>query len=54
MTGRWWGMGRYMGGVWLLLSGICVAVIVAMVRGRNLGPGDDCRGNSALRILEER
>jgi putative membrane protein len=54
MTGGSWGMGLYMGGFWLLLIGICVAVIVAMVRGRNLGPTDDSRGNSALRILEER
>lgn len=54
MTGGWWGMGLYMGVFWLLLVGICVAVILAVVRGRNPGPGNDARGNSALRILEER
>jgi putative membrane protein len=54
MMGGWWGMGLYMGGFLPLLIGICVAVIVAMVRGRNLDPGDDFRGTPALRILEER
>lgn len=54
MMGGWWGMGLYMGVFWLLLIGICVAVILAMVRGRNFGAGHDSRGNSALRILEER
>lgn len=45
-------MGLHMGVFWLLLLGICVAAALAVIRGRNRG--NDSRGNSALRILEER
>ena len=54
MSGGWWGMGLYMGVFWLLLVGICVAVILVVARGRNLRAGSESRGNPALRILEER
>ena len=54
MMGGWWGMGFYMSVFWLLVIGICVAVILAMVRGRNAGASDDSRSDSALRILEQR
>lgn len=46
-------MGLYMGVFWLVLVGVCVAAILAVVRGCNPGRGDS-PGNSALRILEER
>ena len=55
MIGGWgWGMGFSMGLFWVLLIVIVGAVTLAVVRGRNLGQGDEFRDKSALRILEER